>query len=201
MINPHQRFGQRLLSLCKQQWSICTHQWDTEQLSNPQGKKPYCPTACCLVLMPLLEPREHSMDVTESAVLGLSAHPARGSSAHSSLFTVPHRSDQVSSVQTPVTALKVFSGIYLHSGRLEKPAPLQNTAKKLAVQDPEQQGTSTHLIPQGALTRANVLFNRAPEQTAFTNLLMLSTSSSSSARPCLLTARLVSITCILETVT
>lgn len=84
-------------------------------------------------------------------MLGLSAHPAWGSSAHSSLFTIPHRSGQVSSVQTPVTALKVFSGIYLHSGRLEKPPPPQNTAKKLAVQDPEQRGTSTHLIPEGAL--------------------------------------------------
>lgn len=87
----------------------------------------------------------------ESAVLGLDAHPAQSSLAHSSLFTIPHRSGQVSSVQTPVTALKVFSGIYLHSDRLEKPPPLQNTAKKLAVQDPEQQGTSTHLIPEGAL--------------------------------------------------
>lgn len=43
------------------QQSICTHQWDTEQLSNPQGKKFYCPTAHWLVLMLLLEPRKHSM--------------------------------------------------------------------------------------------------------------------------------------------
>lgn len=129
MINPHQCIGQRLLSLCKQQWSICTHQWDTEQLSNPQGKKSYCPTACWLVLMPLLEPRKHSMG-WNSAVLGLSTHPARGSSAHSSLFTIPCRSDRVPSVQTPVTALKVFSGIYLHSGRLEKPPPLPPTLCK-----------------------------------------------------------------------
>lgn len=124
MINPHQRFGQRLLSLCKQQWSICTHQWDTEQLSNPQGKKSYCPTACWLVLMPLLEPRMHSMGCNSECCARAQRSPSPGSSAHSSLFTVPHRSDQVPSVQTPVTALKVFSSIYLHSGRLEKPPPL-----------------------------------------------------------------------------
>lgn len=166
MINPHQRFGQRLLSLSN---SSGASAHTSGILKSSATHRERNPTACSLVLMPLLEPRKHSMGCNRECWAWAQHSPSPGSSAHSSLLTVPHRSDQVPSVQTPVTALKIFSGIYLHSGRLEKPPPLQNTAKKLAVQDPEQQGTSTHLIPEGALTRANVSFNRAPEQTAFTN--------------------------------
>lgn len=110
----------------------------------------------------------------------------------------------VSSVETPLTAVRAFSGIYLHSGRLEKPPPLpppsaENWPKKLACIGPEA-ARYMHTPHRRGSARANVLQNKASEKTAFTNLFMLFTSSSS-ARPSLLTARFVSITCILETVT
>lgn len=54
-------------------------------------------------------------------------------------------------------------------------------------------------MPKGALTQL-VLLNRASEETAFANLLALLTSCSS-ARPSLVTARCVSITRVLETLT
>lgn len=184
MINPHQRFGQRLLLLCKQQWSICTHQWDTEQLSNPQGKKCYCPTACWLVLMPLLEPRKHSMGPNRECCARAQRSPSLGLLCSLLPF---HYSTQVRPSFLCADTCYCIKGLlrYLFAFRQTWKATTSAKHSQETRRAGPRAARYKHTPDPRGSTRASVLFNRASEQTAFTNLLMLSTSFSSSARPCL----------------